>query len=430
MATGHSIRHMRGTLHALVVLSISLAVFTPNSTRADTAIGPYAGAVEVGRRTDLTLRVSFIDVGEGDSALLQDSAGCNILIDGGRPEYGATVVAYLHAQGVSKLDAVIATHADSDHVGGLAGVIRTADISVTRVLYNGYGGPSSNAWNDFVDAVVSRGLTLTLAGWPATFAWCATTAQVLNPNPLVPFSNDNDDSVVLLVEHGTTRYLFTGDISSDVDTNVIARTAVLPIDVLKVSHHGSTYASSAGFLAATRPGTAVISVGPNTYGHPTTQTLQRLGNIGAQVVRTDLSGTITLQDTAFAHVAFLPLVVAPANNPMPGYQVQCNGGGNPRGSDPHGGNSQMCASISNPTPAQSTNLTVRGRLLVNNMPQAGVPMTATWFYKSTASSCSGISGNDGLAECSRAIGKAAIGYTVIVAVTMGGYTTTTNFMPQ
>ncbi|HEY3288668.1 MAG TPA: MBL fold metallo-hydrolase, partial [Anaerolineae bacterium] len=118
------------------------------------------------------LRASFIDVGQGDSALLQDPGGCNVLIDGGSPSKGQVVVAYLREHGVTHLDAMIATHADSDHYGGLTGVLQAADISTTEVLYNGYGSPTSSTWNAFVAAVVSRGLTLTVAGWPTAYSWC------------------------------------------------------------------------------------------------------------------------------------------------------------------------------------------------------------------------------------------------------------------
>lgn len=364
--------------------------------------------------------VSFIDVGQGDAALLHDPTGCNILIDGGKPSAGPTVVSHLHNQGVSQIDAMIATHADSDHIGGLIDVLQTGDISVTQVLYNGRGDASST-WNSFVGAVVAKGLTLTVAHWPLTYTWCAIQAQVLNPSPLEPYDNDNDASVVLLAQHDATRYLFTGDISSDVDVSIIQRTTLLPIDVLKVSHHGSAYASSATFLALTHPSSAVISVGPNSYGHPAAETLARLSNSGAHIYRTDLSGTITLHDSAsYTHFVYLPVVAAPPA-PMPGYNVRCV----------QNGNAQMCASVSAPTPAQYTSVTVYGRLLVNGVGQAGLPMSSAWKYKSTPPACnSGVSGADGVASCSRQIGAATLGYTVNITASIGGYTASTSFTPQ
>jgi beta-lactamase superfamily II metal-dependent hydrolase len=364
--------------------------------------------------------VSFIDVGQGDAALLHDPAGCNILIDGGIPSAGPTVVDYLHRQGVSQIDAMIATHADSDHIGGLVNVLQTGDISVTQVLYNGRGDATSSTWNSFVSAVMDKGLTLTVAHWPMTYTWCAVHAQVLNPSPLEPYNNDNDASVVILAQHDATRYLFTGDISSDVDVSITLRTTALPIDVLKVSHHGSAYASSAAFLSLARPRIAVISVGPNSYGHPATETLIRLGNIGALTLRTDLAGTVTLHDGAFyTRTLYLPIVAAPPA-PMPGYNMRCV----------QSGSAQMCASVSAPTPAQYASVTVYGQLLVNGVGQAAQPMNTTWKFKSTTSTCNGVTDSDGAASCSRQIGAATVGYDVNISASIGGYTATTYFTPQ
>lgn len=257
------------------------------------------------------LRVSFIDVGQGDAALLQDDAGCNILIDGGAPSKGPVVLSYLQAQGVHRLDAVVATHADSDHYGGLTAVLGAADISVTQVLYNGIGAISSTTWISFEQAVVSKGLTLTVAGWPATYQWCATAAQTLNPDPLSSYTDDNEASVVFLIRYGQARYLFTGDLPTTEESAVLARAGARswPVDVLKVAHHGSKYATSAAFLATVMPKVAVISVGPNPYGHPAPETLDRLAAIGALVYRTDLSGTITLSATiTYSHTLYLPVV--------------------------------------------------------------------------------------------------------------------------
>ncbi|HEY3290723.1 MAG TPA: MBL fold metallo-hydrolase [Anaerolineae bacterium] len=261
--------------------------------------------------TPWRLRASFIDVGQGDSALLQDPGGCNVLIDGGSPGKGQVVVAYLRDHGVTHLDAMIATHADSDHYGGLTGVLQAADISTTAVLYNGYANPASSTWNLFVAAVVSRGLTLTVAGWPTAYSWCAMTAQALNPDPLVPFINDNDASLVLLAQSRGARMLFTGDATSIVEPAIISRSAVgqFPVDVLKVSHHGSKYATSSEFLSVIKSQRAVISVGVNSYGHPATETLQRLDAAGAIVYRTDISGTIVLEsEGAYTTTLYLPLV--------------------------------------------------------------------------------------------------------------------------
>ena len=206
-------------------------------------------------------------------------------------------------------------------------------------------------------------------------------------------------------------------------------------DVLKVAHHGSRYSSSATFLDQVQANVAVISVGAdNTYGHPTEETLARLQGAGARIFRTDQDGTVTITSDGHTiqyggvdYVTFLPLVmnnpssgVTPEPPPMPGVNQVCS----------QIGNAQMCGSVSSVTPAQYTDVTVYGRLLVNGEGQAGQTMTAAWHYKSTTSTCNGITDGDGLAECIRSIGRASQGYQVNVDVEIDGYTVTTWFTPQ
>lgn len=126
------------------------------------------------------LRVSFIDVGQGDSILMRADNGFDALVDGGRPSAGPTVVAYLHQLGVDSLEVMIATHADSDHIGGLIDVLNTDNIEISQVLYNGYPGDTAT-WDDFAHAVQRRGISLMAAQFPAEYNWDTVTAHVLNP---------------------------------------------------------------------------------------------------------------------------------------------------------------------------------------------------------------------------------------------------------
>ena len=106
-------------------------------------------------------RVAFINVGEGDAALLQDGNGFDVLIDGGEPAAGPTVVAYLRQQGVNDIDVMVNTNPDADHVGGLIDVLQQADIPVKAVLFNGYSG-TTTTWYDFATAVAKDGLYVSL----------------------------------------------------------------------------------------------------------------------------------------------------------------------------------------------------------------------------------------------------------------------------
>lgn len=240
-----------------------------------------------------SIQLSFIDVGEGDSALVQNSDGYNILIDGGQRPAGQTVLAYLRNNGVYTLNAVIASHADSDHIGGLISVLEATDISVDAVIYNGYPG-DTQTWNDFVLAVADEGLTLEPAQFPGELTWGTTTAYVLNPVSGKVNPDPNDVSLVLWFDHSEIEFLFSGDIDSTIESEIIARGTPIAADILKVAHHGSNTSTSVEFLNAVQPFDSVISVGSNPYGHPGLETLGRLLSIGSNIWRTDVHGTILI----------------------------------------------------------------------------------------------------------------------------------------
>ncbi len=239
------------------------------------------------------IQVSFIDVGEGASALIQNSDGYNILIDGGQGSEGQTVLAYLRNNGVYTLNAMIASHADSDHIGGLISVLRATDISVESVIYNGYPG-DTQTWDEFVAAVTDEGLTMETAQFPGEFTWGTTMAYILNPVSGLIDPDTNDVSLVLLFDHLDIEYLFPGDIDSVVESEILTRGTPIAADILNVAHHGSNYSTSVEFLNAVQPLDSVISVGPNAYGHPGGETLGRLLAIGSNIWRTDLNGTIII----------------------------------------------------------------------------------------------------------------------------------------
>jgi competence protein ComEC len=249
------------------------------------------------------LAVTFIDVNQGDSALIRDANGFDILIDGGKTSAGPTVLAMIKEQGLDDIDVMVASHADADHIGGLITVLQDNDIPVREVYYNGYPG-STLTWLSFVDAVNAEGVTLTAAQFPQTFTWGNTTAHILNPASGLVNPETNDASVVILLVHGSTRYLFTGDIDSTIEATVIARGTPVAAEVLKVAHHGSAYSSSAAFLSAVSPLEALISVGDNSYGHPAEVTLNRLLEAGARIWRTDLQGNINIASDGTTYSIF------------------------------------------------------------------------------------------------------------------------------
>lgn len=234
------------------------------------------------------LKVSFIDVGQGDSILIQAPSGKNVLIDGGKTDATNTVESYLRSSSVTVLD-VIATHADSDHIGSLDSVIK--DFSIGKVYMPNMTN-SSYTFGDLLLAMQSKGLTFTTAKANISIdLGSGITAQFLAPVK-DNYIDANNYSAVLKVTYGSTSFLFTGDAETESENDMISSGANLQSTVLKVGHHGSSSSTSDAFLNAVNPKYAVISVGVNSYGHPTEATLTRLSQHEVSVYRTDKSGTI------------------------------------------------------------------------------------------------------------------------------------------
>lgn len=239
------------------------------------------------------LKVSYINVGQGDSILIQSPSGISVLIDGGRTDQTSTVETYLRNSGVTKLDYVIATHENSDHIGSLDSVI--TDFHPTKVYLPNMPANNTYTFTDFLNAVQAAGLKLT----PAKAGVSVDLGGDIQATFVGPvkdsYTDDNDYSAVLRVKYGTTSFLFTGDAEATSENDMIASGVDLQSTVLKVGHHGSKYSTSDAFLNAVKPQYAVISVGENSYGHPTPEVLQRLAQHGVSVFRTDVSGTIVAE---------------------------------------------------------------------------------------------------------------------------------------
>ena len=146
---------------------------------------PGAGLQVARAAPSAVWRIFILDVGQGDATLIRDGLGTDVLVDGGRKSTGETVLASLRQLQVDDLEAILATHADSDHVGGLIDVLLADDIPVESALYNGYPG-DTQTWGQFVAAVAAEGLSLLPAQYPGSFTWGTISASVLNPPPGLP----------------------------------------------------------------------------------------------------------------------------------------------------------------------------------------------------------------------------------------------------
>jgi len=263
-----------------------------------------------------TLRVSYIDVGQGDSVWLRAWDGTDILIDGGPAAAGPTVVAYLQEDNIDDIDVMVLSHAYEDHVGGLIGVLQST-IPVEAVIINGQPHAGS-PYQAFVTELQAQGITPTPAAAGQEYAWGPISATVLNPQS-TPTGAQNEDSVVLRVVDDQVRFLFTGDVTLSAEKAILDSGVDVAAEIPKVAHHGGRYSSSTAFLDATSAEVAIISAGTgNPYGHPAEETLTRLRAAGARVFRTDLHGTVvvvsdgtTYDVQAGGFLAFLPLIAHP-----------------------------------------------------------------------------------------------------------------------
>ena len=237
------------------------------------------------------LAVHFIDVGQGDSTLLE-SKGEFVLIDAGEKEYGGKVVDYIESCGANRLKYVIATHPHTDHIGGLAEVISSIK---TENFITVETDQSTSAWRKVLETVDDTGAKYIDAEPGAVYTFGDASLTVL-----APLSDDydgyNNYSVVTKAVCGDISFMLTGDAEKKSEQEMLDAGFDLSADVLKCGHHGSSTSSTAKFLKAVDPDYAVISCGKdNDYGHPNTETLKKISLLGCLCLRTDELGTIVAE---------------------------------------------------------------------------------------------------------------------------------------
>lgn len=238
--------------------------------------------------------ITFLDVGQGDSTLLQwdDEA---VLIDGGNPGDGPELVSDLRSLGVKDLGLVVATHPHADHIGGLKEVIEGFDVGL---FWAPDAYSTSSTFSKLLDAIEKKGLALTVPSTGETFSMApeGPSLKVLYPGASQP--NDmNLASLIIKAEFEGQGVILTGDAEKESEEALLESvqdTSGLEATLLKAGHHGSHTSSSEAFLKAVKPSYAVISCGKdNDYGHPHKEILERFSNMGVTVWRTDLNGRIT-----------------------------------------------------------------------------------------------------------------------------------------
>jgi len=236
------------------------------------------------------LEIYFLDVGQGDGSLVVLPEGAQVLIDGGPPGGGVLEeLGRVLERGDRYIDLVVVSHPQLDHFGGLVEVLRRYEVGV--FVWNGIEGTSA-AFEDLEKSIRENGAKEVILTAGDKIVQGESEIKVLSPDRKALAATDlNDTSLVLELKSKNSRTLFTGDIGAAVEAGMPAS----DVDILKVAHHGSKFSTSANFLEAVRPEAAVIEVGRNSYGHPTSRVLEDLGNIGAKAFRTDSDGTIRFE---------------------------------------------------------------------------------------------------------------------------------------
>ncbi|MFE0624787.1 ComEC/Rec2 family competence protein [Priestia aryabhattai] len=237
------------------------------------------------------MKVHYIDVGQGDSIYIKAPNGEDIVIDGGNKGKGNAVVSYLKKQKVDDIEVLISTHPDADHIGGLDEVInafKVENVYAPKVVNN------TQAYKDFLNAVKKKKLTIKTAQAGVKLPVKDVNAQIVGPTKTYAKSDLNDSSAVVHMAYKKNTFLFTGDAETKAEADMIKAKKTLRADVLKVGHHGAKTSTSKDFLNVVKPKYAVISVGKNSYGHPTSQVVNLLKGAKANILRTDQSGTIII----------------------------------------------------------------------------------------------------------------------------------------
>lgn len=246
-----------------------------NETGKDSALG------------DLTIR--YLDVAQGDSALVELPDGKTMLVDAGEASASQIVLDALAAAKVDRIDYLVASHPHADHIGGMEAVLETIEVGE---VWAPDAPDATDTYTGFLDAVENKGLSIdkAVAGAEIVNSSEGYEVSILGPQDGVNSSDMNDYSSIIKVEYGDTSFLFTGDASAD----DIVDAKPGHVDVLKAAHHGSETGTDTATLEETTPEYIVISYAEgNSYGHPDQSVLDAISDTTAKTYSTAANGTIT-----------------------------------------------------------------------------------------------------------------------------------------
>ena len=233
------------------------------------------------------LEVHFLDVGQGDSTLIISDSHA-MLIDCGESAKGTWIQNYLKKQGIEKLDYLILTHPDSDHIGGAPVIITKFEIE--NVFMSDFV-KNTSTYEKVLQSLTYKNLSWNTPDIGSKYTLGDAEFTILSPS--ISYEDANNSSIEILLTNGTNTFLFTGDAEEQKEKDTLKENEFTHIDVYKAGHHGSKTSSSEGLLSAITPTYTVISCGEeNDYGHPHSEVLNRLRQYNSQVFRTDEQGTV------------------------------------------------------------------------------------------------------------------------------------------
>lgn len=272
-------------LFSLLIISCGKSTQSSNANNTP-AKAEKAATTETQTASSGDLKIHYIDVGQGDSELIQ-IANKNILIDAGTSDKKA--LDYLKSIGITKIDYAIATHPHEDHIGSMDDVIKAFDIGT---FYAPKVTTTTKTYDNMINALKSKNLKVTVPKVGNSLTIGDATLTFLAPNS-DKYEDLNNYSIVVKLKFGNNSFIFMGDAEDVSEGEILSKQLDIQADVLKVGHHGSHSSTTQAFLDKVNPKYAIISCEKgNDYGHPHKETLDKLSAKNINVFRTDLEGTV------------------------------------------------------------------------------------------------------------------------------------------
>ncbi|WP_051390377.1 ComEC/Rec2 family competence protein [Sediminibacillus terrae] len=252
---------------------------------------PFMVCAAARHDSDNELQVHFIDVGQGDSILIEAPNGRNMLVDGGPPSAAEKVIGYLRERNVKKLDLVVATHPDIDHIGGMVEVL--SEFEVKHLVDSGklY---TTETYFHYLQQIKKQKIPVTIAAGEENIVIDPQlTIRVLNTQNA--FKTNNQSSIALSIRYGRVDFLLMADVETIQEQHILDAKH-LEAEILKVAHHGSGTSTSFDFIREVRPETAILSYSKaNDFGHPVDRVVDYLQLAGATIYSTAKAGDIVIR---------------------------------------------------------------------------------------------------------------------------------------